>query len=374
MERFDAAVFLVCASVVFAGACQRDPSVSGPGATQLQSRLATELPAYLRLTRLRVEASENVGDKVQPIFKSRFRGTVQLTAETFLQSAIEDGVVLLVSHLKEGVTRELFGVAVSKLSAGSWKTEFSFDNDPIPGLGRPRDFFPGGKVVVRGSAEETEWRTEQRRQREDAEQALLAQQREQELALQKRLEDARRETEKMQTEAQIEAEQRRAAAAREAELRKAQSEIDAQRRREDADRAAKEAAENEKRRQDAEETQKREAEARMRAWSSTTGWLEGTSDRGPVRLRFTSFDATGSFSAEIEGTSLKAVCPVRGKWVGNQIQAEGTGHYEVPQVGFVRAHAGNGRCLWKAAPEGPSRITGSFSIDPFTAFRVSFSK
>jgi hypothetical protein len=107
-----------------------NPIESGPDEAFLMSRLGTELPAYIRLRDLRVEASQNVGDLVEPLFKTRFSATIELTVDTFLQAAMEEGVVIVVPHLERGVTRELYGLANSALSAGAWKTVFAYDNDP----------------------------------------------------------------------------------------------------------------------------------------------------------------------------------------------------------------------------------------------------
>ena len=103
-----------CACLVAVG-CQRDPIETGPHRELLQSQLATELPAYVKLSAMRIEASENVGDKVQPVFKARYRGTLSLTTDTFVQASVEDGVIILAPHLKSGTTRELYGIAVSTL-------------------------------------------------------------------------------------------------------------------------------------------------------------------------------------------------------------------------------------------------------------------
>jgi hypothetical protein len=352
-----------------------DPAASGPDERFLRSRLATDLPAYVKLNSVQIEVSENVGDRIEPVFKTRFRGTLVLTADTFMQSSVDDGVVILVRKVEKGAARELYGLALSKLSAGSWKTQFSFDNNPIANLGRPRDFFPG-RVIVRGSSDEVAFREEQRRHRDEEQRNVEAQQRDEALAQQVRLDEARREAERNRTEAEIQSERRRAESAREAELRAVDAEIQAQRRREEAERTAKEAAEAAERRRQAEEARKRETEVWMRAWANTTSPFNGTlairfmSTREPVRLRFTSFDiATGSLRSEIELPTRNGVCRLEGQWVGDQIQANGTAQVRTLGGGWTNY----GPCSWQGTAEGPNTLVGKLMWGG-GEYQVSFSK
>src|SRR3990167_776248 len=68
---------MVCIVLIGIG-CSRDPYESGPSETDVRNRLATEFPAYIEIRSLDLRATENVGDKVQPMFKIRFEGEIQL--------------------------------------------------------------------------------------------------------------------------------------------------------------------------------------------------------------------------------------------------------------------------------------------------------
>lgn len=148
---------------LFATGCKKDPAEAGPTDNELESRLATELPAYISIAKFRVEASENVGDKVDPLFKSRFRAVIRLEADTFLESSREESAIIVAPHLKSGEERELFGKAISRLRAGAWRVHFELENNPVPDMGKPRDFFSGGQVLIRGSSEEAAFREAQDR-------------------------------------------------------------------------------------------------------------------------------------------------------------------------------------------------------------------
>jgi hypothetical protein len=228
--RFTLLISVVALTLVVS--CSKtDPMESGPDQAALKALLATEIPAYIQLRDLRVQASQNVGDKVEPLFKTRFSATIELAADTFLQSSLEEGAVIIVPHLKAGTRREMYGLANSKLSAGAWKTEFTLDANPIPSLGRPRDSFTGGTVVVRGSAEETAFR-----------EALIKRRGEEE---RQQLEAGQREVERIRAQSQIEADRLRAEAEAQAARQTVEDQLLAKKRQEDQQRAATAAVEAE---------------------------------------------------------------------------------------------------------------------------------
>ncbi len=231
----------------------RNPGTSGPDEAFLQSSLAKQLPAHVKPTALAIESTENTGTSDEPAFSSRFKTTLVLTLDTFVQSSVEGDVVFLAPRLEEGTVREVKGVATSKSSAANWDTELTFDN-PISDLGHPREFFQAARVIVTGSPEEVAFRDEQRRNAELEAQAAQDRLREEELAQQVRAGEVRRQTDRIRAEAELEAQHQRAEAARriepasrEAEARRAEQEIEAQRAREEAKHAAQEAADRDRR-------------------------------------------------------------------------------------------------------------------------------
>ncbi|MDI6803845.1 MAG: hypothetical protein QME58_08365 [Bacteroidota bacterium] len=75
-------------------------------------------------------------------------------------------------------------MAGARLSAGNWKIDFNLENNPIPALGHPKDFFTGGRVIVVGTAEESDFKAQMEQKQliaqQEADKALKAQQAEQE--------------------------------------------------------------------------------------------------------------------------------------------------------------------------------------------------
>jgi hypothetical protein len=150
--------------------------VSGPSSAELRRKLATELPAYLEVVSLDVRASENAGDRVQPLFRTRFQAVVELAEPTFREVAREGEALIVAAAGAKGARRQVFGLAVSELRSEEWSTVFHLENDPRLAFGLPRDAFDGGRVVVQGSPGEREYRAEQRRRAEAAEAAAREQQ------------------------------------------------------------------------------------------------------------------------------------------------------------------------------------------------------
>lgn len=183
-----------------------------PARNDYRNQLAVAIPAYFQLASFDVEASENVGSKVEPLFRARFKATVKLKTDTYDRVREEEGATLISPVAKDGDQWEMYGIATARLSGGSWQVKFDLDNNPTIQNGRPRDFFTG-KVILLGSAEESEWRAQLEAARRAAEQESA------------RAEEVRREQES-QLRAELEV-QRRAAqqeAVRAAEARRIQEE------------------------------------------------------------------------------------------------------------------------------------------------------
>ena len=127
---------MVCIVLIGIG-CSRDPYESGPSETDVRNRLATEFPAYIEIRSLDLRATENVGDKVQPMFKIRFEGEIQLREDTYGESGREADAILIAPVMKSGDRRKLYGVAMAAYKGGTWQMEFQFDANPLSDIGRP---------------------------------------------------------------------------------------------------------------------------------------------------------------------------------------------------------------------------------------------
>jgi double zinc ribbon protein len=291
----------------------RVPAVAGPDEGLLRSRLTAQLPPYVKLDSLQIQSSENIGDRVQPVFKTQFRGTVVLTADTFVQSSVEDGAVIVSPRVKRGETRQVDGVVLSRLSGGTPTTEFSLNDRQISELGQPQESFTGGRVLVQGSAEETVFR-DQQRQRRDEEQRSAQARSDPEVAEQTQavpppatpppsFDNARPEAERQKAEADAQAARRRFEAAREAEL--ARADAQAARRRSEAAReaelaraAATAALEDQQRREAAERARSEALAAEERRQAEAAKRSAGIPAGTEMNVRLTTTLNSGKASAE----------------------------------------------------------------------------
>lgn len=158
--------------------CGSEPG--GPTAKQLRSTFSVEIPGYWEVVSFDIEASQNIGTEVEPVYKSRFKATVGLKSDTFVGAGKEEEAIFIKPAATSGEKRELYGISTSKLHAGAWKTDFELQNNPLPDLGQPRDFFRGEKIIVMGSPEEEAFRTETAKRREEKRKALEKEQKEKE--------------------------------------------------------------------------------------------------------------------------------------------------------------------------------------------------
>ena len=131
----------------------------GPDSETLRARFLLELPGYWALDDFSVEAQVNYGSEVMPDIRSRFSAEVALRHDTFALAEQEGVVSWLTPVASEGDTRRVFGMASSTWREGAWNIDFTLENNPMPRLGQPRDFF-SGRTLVRGTDEEATWLAE----------------------------------------------------------------------------------------------------------------------------------------------------------------------------------------------------------------------
>jgi hypothetical protein len=152
-------VVLVCGGLL---ACSNEPK---PTKADVERALREQLPAFARITALSLEAQENAGTKVEPIWRSRFQATVKLDANTFApDSRSDEGVAFVRLVKREGEVTRFFGKSISTLYAGTWRTQIALEGQGLDALGLPESSF-GGKIIIRGSKEEAAFNAEQAERR-----------------------------------------------------------------------------------------------------------------------------------------------------------------------------------------------------------------
>jgi len=146
-----------------------------PASTEIEQVVTIGMPAFARLSSFSVEAMQNMGTEVEPVWQSRFRAAVKLTAATFALDGADPGVVFVRPIRQPGETIEVFGKSVSTLYGGKWRTQIDLEGQPIQALGQPESAFGPQKVIVRGSSAEAAYVVEQSEKRR---QSILAAQKE----------------------------------------------------------------------------------------------------------------------------------------------------------------------------------------------------
>lgn len=161
--RTSSIIRFILTALLFTG-CSKDPQ---PASSEIEQALNGSLPAFARVSSFSVEAMQNMGTKVEPVWQSRFRATVKVTSATFSAERTDPGVVLVRAIKQAGETTELFGKSVSTLHAGKWRTALELEGRPIEALGQPESAFGPQKVIIRGSKAETDYLASVQREAEE---------------------------------------------------------------------------------------------------------------------------------------------------------------------------------------------------------------
>jgi len=133
-----------------------------PTSSEIERAVAAKMPAFLRVASFSVDAMENVGTKVDPQWRARFRVTFKLASPTFFSDG-SDGVATFLRPAKTtGESINGFGKSVSILYAGAWRTTAEFEGQPLNGLGLPISDF-GTNPIIRGSPAEAAYSENRRK-------------------------------------------------------------------------------------------------------------------------------------------------------------------------------------------------------------------
>lgn len=136
-----------------------------PTKAQLQQALTARLPPNVRLLTFAVQATENIGNKVDPNWHARISATARMPATTYARDATMCGLrfVRVVRRINETVP--LFVKTMSTLRQGQWIIDVSIEGRPFSrdSLGQPLSSFGTDTFIVRGSAEDIAFRGDVRR-------------------------------------------------------------------------------------------------------------------------------------------------------------------------------------------------------------------
>jgi hypothetical protein len=149
---------IVVMGSIFLSSCSQEPQ---PSNSEIEKALITQLPAFINISKLSVEAKQNLGTKVEPLWQARLRATITVSTDTFeLENEDSDEnseVTFVIPVKRSGETIEVFGKSVSELYAGTWRTTVELEGQPLETLGQPLSAFGSKKVIARGSQEEKQY-------------------------------------------------------------------------------------------------------------------------------------------------------------------------------------------------------------------------
>jgi len=142
---------LVLFPVVLTSCSEKD---NPPTTNELKNALILYLPAHIEVKSFTVQASQNLGNKVEPLYGSRFKATIEIIADLYaVDKTINKAIFVRLNTLK-GTQTEIFGKIKTQLYQGALKYNFDIDGNPTDNLGKPLNQISGGNIIIRGSDEE----------------------------------------------------------------------------------------------------------------------------------------------------------------------------------------------------------------------------
>ncbi len=130
-----------------------DPKTSPeePGSARINETLQPLLPAYWKVSGLKVVATVNEGDAVEPKLKQRIEASISPIAALYSEAPGSAGklapFVVIVETVPADNVRTLYGIAYSSYRAGKWSVRIGLENG-VGKLGKPRDIFARPTVVA----------------------------------------------------------------------------------------------------------------------------------------------------------------------------------------------------------------------------------
>lgn len=131
------------------------------------------LPAFLELTSFDLVASENVGSKVKPVYKSRFNAIIKIRQDTFEAEKLFKDVAIVKRVKKAGEKITVYGISTSTLSEGKWKTKFRLERNYFNEIGMTLGSFKKSRIIVKGTPEEEGYYKELEKKEEEKRKARI---------------------------------------------------------------------------------------------------------------------------------------------------------------------------------------------------------
>lgn len=134
---------------------------SKPSTQDLIAALQSSLPGYIKIEGVSIEATEDVGSKVDAKVRMRFKGKASLIEPLYVSSGglidvSGESMMVLEESVPSGQQLEFYGIAQAVYKLDQWQINFE-EREFTPTLrGRPLHYYtPAERYVVKGSKEET---------------------------------------------------------------------------------------------------------------------------------------------------------------------------------------------------------------------------
>ena len=142
--------------IVLAG-CSGDNT---PTSNVLKSALIQEIAGHVEIENFSVQASQNLGNEVEPVILSRFKAVASTGVDLYNVDSRQGGVTFVRLNKAKKTKIDVFGKITSKLYQGMWRHAIDIDGTPISNLGIPLNQISAGRIIIRGSDEEKHYYAE----------------------------------------------------------------------------------------------------------------------------------------------------------------------------------------------------------------------
>ncbi len=128
-------------------ACSEPPQLDA-----VKKQFSSELPPGWKVASFKVEAEEESGSKVEPVWRYRFLAEIAPTEDLFRKAGTLQDTDILKQTQKKNQARQLHGQAVSVLYAGEWQSQLDLNHRSSEPFGLPASSF-SQRYVIQGSSD-----------------------------------------------------------------------------------------------------------------------------------------------------------------------------------------------------------------------------
>ena len=127
-----------------------------PSNKEWEQALSDEIPGFFKVEDFDIEASQNLGNQIDPFWGIRFKADVSSKEDLYVRKSRKDNVIFVDLKTKKGMEMPIYGKIYANLYQGSWKMDVKIDGNVFSDLGKPLSQHKG-QVIVRGSKEERDY-------------------------------------------------------------------------------------------------------------------------------------------------------------------------------------------------------------------------